>query len=184
MRRDRKVRSRRPIATATLLVLAAGLVFSGVVRGHGAVIRLGAQAVAAGDSLAVTGEGLGENAEITLALEGATGRVVFASLRGDVHGRFTTRVLVPAETPPGTYRVVATAGEDRATAELLVTQGSVEPAAAGPDGLHAPEAATAAELDLDRRRTPLETALAWGTALVLLGLGGLLLRSGGREGEG
>lgn len=50
--------------------------------GHGAVVRLGAQAVSAGDSLAVTGEGLGVLAEITLALEGAAGRRVLGTLQG------------------------------------------------------------------------------------------------------
>jgi hypothetical protein len=142
--------------------------------GHGAVIRLGAQAISAGDSLAVAGEGLGVRAEITLALEGAAGRKVLGTLQGDAHGRFETVVVIPVETPAGAYRIVAQGGGERATAELLVTA-AVDGERAQGFSIEAPEA-IAEEMRLERRRSAAETAIAWGLVGTLVILGAWLAR--------
>lgn len=176
MRRFRTRWKHERIMALGLAALAAGSVAIRSAAGHGAVIRLGAPAVVAGDSLAVTGEGLGEGAEITLALEGAIGTTALVTLRGDAHGRFETRVAIPADTPPGTYRVVATAGEDRATVDLVVTSSPMAADPAASHGLHSTGEATAAEVDLDRRRSPLGTGLAWGGVGLLVALGVYLVR--------
>ncbi|CAN5878606.1 hypothetical protein BH20GEM1_BH20GEM1_05880 [soil metagenome] len=145
--------------------------------GHGAIVRLGAQAISAGDSLAVTGEGLGVREEITLALEGAAGRKVLATLRGDAHGRFETVVAIPVETPAGAYRIVAEGGEERATADLLVTAAvGGERAQASPTTIPEPPEAMAGEMRLERRRSTAETAIAWGLVGTLIILGAWLAR--------
>lgn len=162
---------------AGVAALAVAAIAARSASGHGAAIRLGAQAVAAGDSLAVTGEGLGENAEVTLVLEGVAGTRPLMTLASDAHGRFTIWIGIPGDIPPGAYRVVATAGEDRATADLLVTAGSATVETAGAHGLHAPGEATDQELDLDRRRGPLEIGVAWATVVILIGVGAWLART-------
>ena len=159
-----------------LVALAGGSIAIRSASGHGAVIRLGAEAVPAGDSLAVSGEGLGEEAEITIELEGATGSTVLATLRGDHHGRFETTVQIPPDTAPGSYRVVATAGEDRATADVLVTAGRVAAETTAPQEQHSNREATANEMDLDRHRPTLERGFAWGGVALLVGLGVYLVR--------
>jgi hypothetical protein len=162
------------VVGAAALVGALGARAAG---GHGAVIRLGAQAVSAGDSLAVTGEGLGVRAEITLALEGAAGRKVLGRLRGDAHGRFETVVVIPAETPAGAYRVVAEGGEERATEELLVSAAvGGERAQGSPAAVPEAPEATAEEMRLDRRQSAAETAIAWGLVGTLVIVGAWLAR--------
>ena len=167
---------RRVLIVLGVAVVAGAFGASGA-GGHGAVVRLGAQAVSAGDSLAVTGEGLGVRAEITLALEGAAGRRVLGTLRGDAHGRFETVIVIPVETPAGTYRIVAEGGEERATADLLVAaaiggrgvQGSPTTVPAAPEAM-------AGEMRLERRRAAAETAIAWGLVGTLVILGAWLAR--------
>jgi len=155
----------------------AGALAAGAAGGHGAVIRLGAQVVSAGDSLAVTGEGLGVRAKITLALEGASGRKVLGTLQGDAHGRFETVVVIPAETPAGAYRIVAEGGGERATEDLLVSA-AVGGARAQGSPAAVPEApeATAEEMRLELRRSAAETAIAWGLVGTLVILGAWLVR--------
>ncbi len=139
--------------------------------GHGAAIRLAATVVTAGDSLALTGEGLGESADITLVLESASFETVLAAVRGDDHGRFATVVRIPPEAPPGAYRVVATAGDDTATADLVVTRATADEKELSDPGQQTLDGARADALELDRRRLPGEAGLAWGVALLLVVLG-------------
>lgn len=155
----------------------AGALGTRAAGGHGAVIRLGAQAVSAGDSLAVTGEGLGVREEITLALEGAAGRKVLGTLQGDAHGRFETVVVIPIETPEGAYRIVAEGGEERATEELLVSA-AVTGRRAGRYAAGGPEVseATAKEMQLERRGSTAQNAIAWGFVGTLVVLGAWLSR--------
>ncbi|HYO45290.1 MAG TPA: hypothetical protein VEY33_01195 [Gemmatimonadota bacterium] len=162
----------RTILIAAAVVGLGGIVGVPAAGGHGEVIRLGAPSVSAGDSLAVTGEEFGVRAEITLVLEGAAGRTVLANLRADGEGRFETTVSIPVEAPAGAYRIVAEAGEDRATADLLVTASVAGMRMEGhPAAVHGAGAATSEKMSLDRRRSAAESTLAWGLvgALVLLG---------------
>lgn len=149
-------------------VTAAAFLLAGsahTLRGHGAVIRLGASAVAAGDSLGVTGEGLGVSRTIVIRLEGVAFEAPLVTVRGDAHGRFTVKVTVPAETPPGTYRIVASAGDLTASGDLLVTAAS--PTTSGSLGPPPPPLHGSAEgMTLARRRAAWELAAA--AALVLL----------------
>ena len=139
------------VVGAAALVGALGARAAG---GHGAVIRLGAQAVSAGDSLAVTGEGLGVRAKITLALEGAAGRTVLGTFQGDAHGRFETVVLIPVETPAGAYRVVAEGGDERATEDLVVSAAvGGERAQGSPAAVPEAPEATAEEMRAPVRRS-------------------------------
>jgi hypothetical protein len=155
----------------------AGVLGARAAGGHGAVIRLGAQAVSAGDSLAVTGEGLGVRAKITLALEGAAGKTVLGTFQGDAHGRFETVVLIPVETPAGAYRVVAEGGDERATEELVVSAAvGGERAQGSPTAVPEASEATAEEMRLDRRRSAAESGIAWGLVGTLVILGAWLAR--------
>jgi len=173
------VRSLVLIAFASILalgLLAAGARTAG---GHGAVIRLAASAVAAGDSLGVSGEGLGSGDSVALVLEGAAGRFPLGSALGDERGRFTIRVLVPLGIPAGEYRVVATGGHDRAFADLRVTADAAVLVAAP----HGAMEARADQVPLERRRAPLELGVAGAVLVALVAAGVLLMRTrgGGRR---
>jgi hypothetical protein len=165
------------VLIALTSILALGLLAAGArtAGGHGAVIRLAASAVSAGDSLGVTGEGLGSRDSVALVLEGAAGRFPLGSALGDDRGRFTIRVLVPLGVPAGEYRVVATGGHDRAFASLLVTADADVLVAAPEDPMHA----RADRVALERRRTPLETGVAGAVLVALMGAGVLLMRTRG-----
>ena len=142
--------------------------------GHGAVLRLAAGAVAAGDSLAMTGEGLGSRDTIALVLEGAAGRFPLASVPGDSQGRFAATVLIPPEVPAGEYRVVATGGHDRAAASLLVSAQAPALSESPHNAMHA----RADDFTLRRRRAPLERGLVAGLLLALIAAGIALRRPG------
>lgn len=151
------------------LLAAAGCLLAGgahTLRGHGAVIRLAASAVAAGDSLGVTGEGLGVHRTIALRLEGAAFETPLVTVRGDAHGRFTVKVNVPAATPAGTYHIVATAGELTAASDLLVTSAAAATTTSSIGPPPPPLHASAERIALARRRTAWELGAA--AALVLL----------------
>lgn len=167
----------RTIQIVTAAVALVGVLGVPAAGGHGAVIRLGAQSVSAGDSLPVMGEEFGVRAEITLVLEGIAGRTLLATLRGDAVGRFETAVVIPVETPAGAYRIVAEAGKDRAIADLLVMASSAGQRMMGhPAAVHEAGQATAEELRLNRHRSDVETALAWGLVGALVALGAWLAR--------
>lgn len=165
------------IRTATSVVVLMSVIGVSVVGGHGAVIRLGAQSISAGDSLTVTGEEFGVRAEITLVLEGAAGRTLLATPRGDAVGRFETAVVIPVETPAGAYRIVAEAGEDRATADLLVTVSVAGERTPGhPAAAHEAGQATAEQLFLNRQRSGVETIFTWALVGALIVVGAWLAR--------
>jgi hypothetical protein len=145
---------------------------------HGAVIRLGVPSVSAGDSLTVSGEEFGVDAQVELVLEGAAGRTSLVTLQADADGRFDIAIVIPVEAQAGPYRIVAEAGEDRATADLLVTAFVAGERAAGPSA-HQMGQATAEELPLNRQRSVVETVLAWGLVGVLVTLGAWLVRGVG-----
>lgn len=167
---------KRSVVLVLIVTMAFLVIGRSSAGGHGAVIRLAVTSVAAGDSLALTGEGLGESTDITLVLEGASYEAVLATVRGDERGRFATVVRIPPEATPGAYRVVATAGEDTAGADLMVTRATASEKELSDPGQETPDRARADALELDRRRVPGETGLTWGVALLLLGLGVWLRR--------
>ena len=169
MRIDRRIR------IATVVVALVGIVRVPAAGGHGAVIRLGTQSIAAGDSLSVVGEEFRVGAEIRLVLEGAAGRTLLSTLSADGEGRFQTAVVIPLRTSPGGYRVVAEAGEDRATSDLLVTAAAGEGMAGGHDETPAARA-TAEELPLNREHQAAEGILGWALVGALIALGVWLAR--------
>lgn len=169
MRIDSKIR------IATLVVALVGIIRVPAAGGHGAVIRLGTQSIAAGDSLGVVGEEFRVGAEIRLVLEGAAGRTLLSTLSADGEGRFQTAVAIPLRTPPGGYRVVAEAGEDRAISDLLVTAAAGEGMAGGHEETAAVRA-TDEELPLNRRQPLAEGILGWTLVGALTALGVWLAR--------
>ncbi|MBA3583087.1 MAG: hypothetical protein H0W36_00910 [Gemmatimonadetes bacterium] len=154
-------------------------------EGHGESIRLGAGAVAAGDSLAVTGAGFGSRRAVKIALEGAALAAALVTVQTDAQGRFSLAVTIPSEAPPGSYHIVARAGEDRAEADFIVT----EPPAAGTGGGPVPatvlsDRARADAMPLERRRRASEAVAAWSFFVLLVAVGFWLSRSGRRSSEG
>lgn len=167
---------RAPAFLLVLAAVAAALLFAGArsAAGHGAVVRLAAGAVSAGDSLGVSGEGLGSADTVGLVLEGAAGSFPLGTVVGDERGRFTLTVLIPAAIPVGQYRVIATAGHDRASADLLVTAD----APAMVEGHMEMVEASSEPVPLERRRAPMEIGLAGILFAALVAAGFFLFRSG------
>ncbi len=168
---------RRELCSATLVAGIVLVALAGAARleGHGESIRLSVQSVAIGDSLAVTGQGFGPGGEVSIALVGMELDAVLKEVLADGGGRFVIFVRIPVTAPSGLYRIVATAGEDRAEADLLVTEPAdrttAEILAAG-----APDTARAGAMPLDRHRSRTGSAAAWGIVALLAGAGFWLAR--------
>lgn len=140
------------------------------------VLRPATRELAAGDTLAVSGEHFTESAALELLLVGPRGRLPLGTVRTDSMGTFTARLMVPLEAGAGAYRLVAVAADGDEVAAVDV---AVLPArAAGPAPAAVPivEEPSAEPLALDRARSPLVTGAVLAAAVAAALLGVSLLR--------
>ena len=158
--------------------------------GHETALSLSRTQVQPGDRIEVRGAGLGENATITLTLEGILNTYPLGEALGNAHGEFHAEVVIPAELKPGSYAVKAQAGTAAASASLKVVKRAApmaneeKPEAALPeqepgDLEHGGEGrgeehASLEPLQLDRAWSPSETATIWGFIVIAAFVGSLL----------
>ena len=152
-------------------VLAAGFLMAAlpqVVIGHGGELELSVSpdTIAAGEEVAVSGEGFVAGSRLELHLTGPNGDAHFGDVTADDEGAFREALRIPGDITPGIYLVRAEGVDREASAELTVGAMAGMPQAA-------PEA-------LPER----ERANAWrAVALVLflgLGIAGVALTRPGR----
>ncbi len=155
------------LALALMVVLSTS-----PLQAHGgAELTVSPSAVTPGSTVQVEGEGVESGETFTVRLEGLEVQVVLGSVAvgddGDFHATFT----VPADTPPGLYRVTAVSQEgETLTAELKV----LDQAEAAPPEV--PSEPSAGWMSLDRSRSPGEWVVIGVTLLLSTGLGLILVR--------
>ncbi len=145
------------------------------------VLKLATRQLIPGDSVATTGEHFGRRAPLKILLVGTVGRRPLAEIRTDSLGALRWTLILPADVPPGSYRVVAVAADGDEVASVDV---SVVARASAPMSSHVHEenAPTARALALARARSPLVT----GGALAIIALtfvGGIMLLRRSPAGE-
>lgn len=156
--------------SAALLVIALVASFVLVpapVLAHGeASISVSPTTVAPGGTITVNGDGLEVGENFTIELQG----IAFGRTLGTVAGEdetFERSFEIPANAPPGTYRVQATSeGGEAMTAELTI-QGDAEPGERTP---------SEELMDLDRTRSSTELAVIGVLLLASFVVGVVLIR--------
>lgn len=166
MRGTLKILGRLWPAMGLVLALMVVLLPSPLRAHGGAELTVSPSTVAPGSTIQVEGEGVEPGETFTVRLEGLKAQVALGSVAvgddGDFHERFT----VPADTPPGTYRVVAVSPEgETLTAELRV----LDQAQAAPPEV--PATPSAEWMSLDRSRSPGEWTIIGVILLFSTGLG-------------
>jgi len=165
--------------TTGLLAIALLAGWPAQARAHEeGVLKPASRTLIAGDSLALAGEKFARNATLELALVGVAGRFDLADVRTDGKGAFSSRLLVPDGTAPGTYRLVAVAddGDEAATLDVTVARRTGEHAHGAGEEAAGPAEPSAEPLALARARSPLVTFGALGGIALALAAGlGLLL---------
>lgn len=188
------------------LSLAFMLLTSSLAFAHGTSLKIDKTAAAPGESIIVKGEGIGSNAAISLTLRGMRQDYSLGDAQGNEHGVFEKQVAIPGDVQPGTYTLVAAAGNAEATARLMVSESaaqestSQEDAASGDPEKHpagqpghgdktmtgsemagnkemSGQEAKAEPMEIDRSATTAEKLVAWAMVLFSGVLGvGLLIR--------
>ncbi|HET9983493.1 MAG TPA: hypothetical protein VFQ38_07895 [Longimicrobiales bacterium] len=179
------------------LLFLALLAAPAVAHEHGR-IYLGAPRASAGDSLALRGEKLSKATTFRVLLRGPLASYPLGEVKTDRAGAFQGAVRLPADARPGAYTVVLLApdGDVSARADLALAAAEAPatagaPPTAGPAaGTAAPATATdhmahmaaaaphatAAPMELPKRRGAGEWAVIALVTLVCLGAGARLLR--------
>ncbi len=169
--------SRRRLLGSALVALALLVVGQRPAAAHeDGVLKPATRDLTAGDSLAIAGEKFGARSRLALALVGMNGRIELGSFDTDSAGAFTSRVLIPRDAAPGSYRLVAVASDGDEVASVDMTVAADRGAAADHDATDMADAPSDEPLALDRARSP---AVTWGVVvgiLVALAVGGTLLR--------
>ncbi len=145
----------------------------GTIRAHGEpVITVSPVSVPAGGEVLVTGTEMEEGELFAITLEGITLSVPLGEAPVAGEG-FEVTLTIPADTPPGSYRVQAAAGEETAVADITITAPVDRPA---DDQLASAAEPSAAPMDLDRPQSAARTIAIVAMGLLSLGLGLWLVR--------
>lgn len=144
------------------------------VQAHGEpVIVVKPISVPAGGEISVSGTEMEDGEMFVITLEGITTSIPLGEAAVVDEG-FQMTLIIPADVPPGSYRVQAAAGEETAFADLTVT-----PAANGVEGATQAEdlpEPSAEPMILDRPGSAIRSTGVIVLALLSLGLGFWLLR--------
>jgi len=109
------------LAGCALLLLAPAVA---VAQGDQPELTLSTDQVDPGESLTVTGSGLGHLPEVFIQLVGSDEPITVGNPEVSADGSFTTTVTVPPDTPDGDYTIsVVTAAGDVVSAPLQVGAG-------------------------------------------------------------
>ena len=185
------------------LSLVVVLLLSSLAFAHGTSLKIDKKAAAPGETITVKGEGIGSNAAITLTLQGMRQDYSLGDAQGNEHGVFEKEVTLPGDVQPGTYTLVAAAGNAKATAKLVVSESAAQESTSHKDAAsgdreshpagHEDKAMTGSEMpghkemggqeakaepmEIERSATTAEKVVAWAMVLVSGVLGvGLLIR--------
>ena len=108
------------LATVALLVATAVPAYP-----HGGgVIRLASTRVAGGGTVALAGEKLEKNSDLSLELRGTLDNYPVGRVHTDPAGKFNTNLTLPPNIPGGSYTLVAIAADGDVTARAEVVIGS------------------------------------------------------------
>lgn len=156
------------------MVVAFVWLLPGTVRAHGEpVIVVKPISVPAGGEILVSGTEMEDGEVFVVTLEGITTSIPLGEAAVVDEG-FEMTLIIPADVPPGSYRVQASTGEETASADLTVT-----PAANGVEGASPAEdqpEPSAEPMTLDRPGSAIRSISVIVLALLSLGLGFWLLR--------
>jgi len=165
-------------------VLIAALLTLGAALHGGGKLKLASKHLTAGVAFEVIGTEFAKKEPFTVLLIGASGRSKLGEVRSDSAGKFTASFTVPAMHAAGSYRLVFEASDDdeAASADVMVmTDGSAVAAGEHEKSQHEGGDMPSHEpLQLDRARSPLVTGGAITTIVLMLAVGGFLLRRTGR----
>lgn len=104
-----------------VVLLASSLAFA-----HGTSLKIDKKAAAPGETITLKGEGIGSSAAITITLQGMRQDYSLGDAQGNEHGVFEKQVALPGDVQPGTYTLVAAAGNAKATARLVVSESAAQ----------------------------------------------------------
>ncbi len=162
---------------------------------HGASVRIAETTAAPGDTIRVAGEGITENGEIQLSLQGILRDYLLGTAQGGDHGRFEVDLTLPEDLQPGEYTLIA-AGDETATAKLTVRVASESESAhaertelvhGDSRNAHGEQGglrgeAHAGEMSIEGEKTTTERVVTWGFVLLSFAFGiGLLVRRHGEK---
>jgi LPXTG-motif cell wall-anchored protein len=123
--------------------------------------------LAAGDAVGVTGTGCAAAAEVTLAVDGEP----IGTTTADGDGAFAYTGTLPAGTAPGPHTLTATCGDLVQSVQVTVSGDATGAAGAGAPPSDPPPPGGA----LPRTGTDVGSLLRWAAALLLAGVGLVLL---------
>lgn len=178
--------------TATLaLVTGLTLIVVSPAYPHGeGVIRLASRQVAIGGTIALTGEKLGNNADLRLELRGILDNYPVARIRTDAKGRVSASVTIPPAVPVGSYTLVVIADDGDVAARTDLSVGAAAAVAVAEKGMPhmAPDMpgmeATAEMMKIELTTTPGEWAVIAAVILLSFGGGAFLLSRSRRTASG
>ncbi|MCI0486586.1 MAG: hypothetical protein L0229_08295 [Blastocatellia bacterium] len=183
-------------STSLLIILSAG----SWAYAHTTSLKIDKKAATPGETITLTGKGIGSGSEIKIIMQGVARDYPLGEAQGDEHGQFEKQVTLSGDVQPGTYTVIASSGNKKATARLVIeaavaqetdpqkdetTKGGSEHRAEqsghGEGEMAGMEHARAEPMEIQRSRSVVETIAMWSIVLVssLLGIG-LLIRERGK----
>ena len=179
--RLRAARAAAAVGTAVGLILALGTPAAAHDKG---VLKLASKVLTAGDSLPVLGAKFSRNDELTIVLIGVAGRRELGTTPTDSAGKFIRKFLVPTNTKPGQYRLVAEAidGDKVATIDVVVqahepaAPTGAMPAGAVHEGMSMEAHPSGATLQLTRARNSVEMWIVGLLIIACIATGAILLR--------
>ncbi len=104
----------------------------GAALAHGAQVEVSPAQALPGASVTVMGTGFEAGTIVTVSLESASGVTTLGTAVADKDENFTLQVTIPASAAAGSYTLKASAGDDKATAEIMLmapSAGDAKPAA-------------------------------------------------------
>lgn len=165
--------------------LIAALLTLGTALHGGGKLKLASKHLMVNAAFELTGTEFAKKEPFTILLVGAAGRIKLGEVKADTAGKFKLMVTIPAGTRPGSYRLMLEASDDdeASTTDVMVMadEGMVAVAGERDAGQHDDMDMPSHEpLQLDRARSPLVTGGAITSIVLMLAVGGFLLRRNGR----
>lgn len=108
------------LLSAVALGLVAALTLTGAFAHGGAKLTVEPPAASPGGTIAVSGSGVDAGSEVEVVLQGARGEANLGHADADSTGAFRLETKLPADVPEGSYRLVATAGDEKLELDFSV----------------------------------------------------------------